>query len=478
MKLSITNNLKEKLMKLVCIVSFLLVLYVFLELVKSSLTFKESYANRRSVDGFPETWSQISGSIDGVKYIDNGNEVNAWIFDSSDYVGQATAGDVNQYNYDISANVNINRREFKYFSYTDRDKTLENTNYIILKKTVNLQPDIRYRISTMVNIGDDTLSSENHYVVVNGKRTKTILPEVSPDTSGFYKVEEDFLATASSMTIELISEMSSKGTKEKPIIWKEIQLTYAECDTTKCAFSPCASVSNPDGFTGNNRDGMLDLPSKVVDNVSYYYKFINYECKGDATDCYDNSTCGSCLPGKVLFDKNSFTKVGYVEPGDDIKKSLPDCVQRYSTSTDGTTGTTSASTTTTASTGSSSVIGTTVDAIGNVGSGGIQTLGGAASILGGIVQSLGGGIYAVYDYETGKANVVNGAGTTVAGAENIVNGLTDAGRIPTNALFGAVGVDLVSGNMEEKAEISSQETASSDTVAAPIPVPYESSIQF
>ena len=61
MKLSITNNLKEKLMKLVCIVSFLLVLYVFLELVKSSLTFKESYANRRSVDGFPETWSQISG---------------------------------------------------------------------------------------------------------------------------------------------------------------------------------------------------------------------------------------------------------------------------------------------------------------------------------------------------------------------------------------------------------------------------------
>ena len=66
----------------------------------------------------------------------------------------------------------------------------------------------------------------------------------------------------------------------------------------------------------------------------------------------------------------------------------------------------------------------------------------------------------------------------MAGAENIVNGLTDAGRIPTNALFGAVGVDLVSGNMEEKAEISSQETASSDTVAAPIPVPYESSIQF
>ena len=98
-------------------------------------------------------------------------------------------------------------------------------------------------------------------------------------------------------------------------------------------------------------------------------------------------------------------------------------------------------------------------------------------MLGGIIQALGGGIYAVYDYDTGKANVVSGSGTSVAGAENIINGLVEAGRIPTNAIFGVVGANLVSGDLEKKAEIS--ETSESNSIPKPnIPLPYEASLNL
>tara|TARA_Y100000992_G_scaffold123281_1_gene80748 strand:+ start:9457 stop:11331 length:1875 start_codon:yes stop_codon:yes gene_type:complete len=624
MNISITNNLKDKIIKLGCVVLFLVILYVILEFILSFLPFNnkniEGYANRKSVEGFPETWSQVSGVVDGIKELNNGNEVNGWIFDSSDYISKFPAYNNDIYNRDISAKIDTNKKEYSYYSYNNRgseeegikvygdyeyklnknsltfteheeeakkfgghlasvtsegehdflvelckdfvgdghyagsyiggqrlkpgtgkgddtwkwtdgtpwggyenwasnepddsgnsedvlhlsDKergfkwndigatrrmsgiykrrkldssdVLSSVNYIILKKTISLTKDIQYRISTLVNIGDDVLANNLHYININGKSIEKIVPAVNSSNDGFFEIQHDFTATSDSMNIELISEMTSKGTKEKPIIWKEIQLTYKECDTTKCEFKPCGSISNPAGYTGNKRDGNLELPDETIDGVSYYYKYINHTCKDDATDCYDDSTCGSCLPGKLLIDKKSHVRVGYVEPEDDTKKSYPDCDENSGSSSSSSSISTSSSSSSD-STSSSGVIGTTVDAISNVAGGGLQSVGGAASVLGGLVQSLGGGIYAVYDYETGKANVVNGGGTTIAGAENIVNGLVAAGRIPANALFGAVGVNLVGGNMDEKARISSEE-ASSNNSKQGLPIPYEQSIKF
>ena len=627
--MNITNNLKDKIIKLGYVVLFLVILYLLLEFILSFLPFKnkdiEGYANRKSVEGFPETWSQISGTVNGIKELNNGNEVNGWIFDSSDYISKFPAYNNDLYNRDISAEVNTNTKEYSYYSFNNRsteeegievygdfeyklDKNLRtfteheeeakkfgghlasitsegehnflvelckdfvgdenymgpfiggqrlqpgtgkgddtwewtdgtpwggyenwasgepddssnredvlhlsdkergfkwndiptdrrmsgiykrrkldssdvlsSVNYIILKKTVSLTKDMQYRISTMVNIGDDVLANNLHYININGNSIEKIVPSVNSSSNGFYEIQHDFTATTDSMNIELISEMTSKGTKEKPVIWKEVQLTYRECDTTKCEFKPCGSISNPSGYTGNKRDGLLELPDETIDGVSYYYKYINHMCKDDAKDCYDDSTCGSCLPGKLLIDKESHTRVGYLEPQDDVKKSYPDCDEvsssRGGASNSSSGSGSSSSSSTSSSTSTSGVIGSTVDAVSNIAGGGLQSVGGAASILGGMVQSLGGGIYAVYDYETGKANVVNGAGTTISGAENIVNGLVEAGRIPANALFGAVGVNLVGGNMDEKAKISSDE-ASSNNSKQGLPVPYEQSIKF
>ena len=620
--MNITNNLKDKMIKLGYVLLFLVILYVILEFILSFLPFNnkniETYANRKSVQGFPETWSQVSGAVDGIKQLNNGNEVNGWIFDSSDYISKFPAFNNDVYNRDISAKINTSKKEYSYYSFNNRkseeegievygnyeyklnknilsfteheneakkfgghlasitsegehnflvelckdfvgnehymgpfiggqrlkagkgkgddtwkwtdgtpwggyenwasnephdagnredvlhlsDKirgfkwndipanrqmsgiykrrkldssdVLSSVNYIILKKTVSLIKDMSYKISTSVNIGDDVLSNNLHYININGKNIEKIVPNVNSNSNGFYEIQHDFTATSDSVSIELISEMTSKGSKEKPIIWKEIQLTYKECDTTKCEFKPCGSISNPSGYTGNKRDGILELPDETIDNVSYYYKYINHTCKDGATNCYDDSTCGSCLPGKLLIDKGSHVRVGYVEPDDDIKKTYPDCNENSGSNS---ITRSSVSSSSDSSSSSSNVIGTTVDAISNVAGGGLQSVGGAASVLGGMVQSLGGGIYAVYDYETGKANVVNGGGTTIAGAENIVNGLITAGRIPANALFGAVGVNLVGGNMDQKARISREETSSNNSKQG-LPMPYEQSIKF
>ena len=287
------------------------------------------------------------------------------------------------------------------------------------------------------------------------------------------------------MNIELISEMTSKGDKTKQIRWKEVQLTHEICDTAKCEFKPCGNAVSPMGYTGNVENGVMDLPQDTVESSTYYYKHINHSCKDGATDCYQASSCGSCLPGKMLIDKNSRSVSGYMEPGSSVVKPYPECEisddpalpSDYWDSAAGSYMDNNNNNNNNNSSKLDSVVGTTVDAVSNVGAGGFTSIGGAASMLGGMFQALGGGMYAIYDYDTGKANVVSGTGTTVDGAENIINGLIEAGRIPTTAIFGAVGADLVTGDLEEKAEIS--ETTETNDIQKPnLPLPYEASLNL
>ena len=245
----------------------------------------------------------------------NADNVNGWVFDSSD-------GSDNE----INAVVDTNNKEYKYVSHTDDTSYLTGNSYIILRKDLSLVKDIKYTVSTMVNIGDDELDDDLHYLNINGTNTLKVLPiKSTQDYDGFYRIEQEFIATSVNMNIELISEMTSKSDKTKEIRWKEVYLTYEICDTVKCEFKPCSNAVSPMGYTGNVDNGVMDLPQDTVQSSSYYYKNINHSCKDGAEDCYKGSTCNSCLPGKMMIDKNSRTTVGYMEPGATVIKPYPEC---------------------------------------------------------------------------------------------------------------------------------------------------------
>ena len=490
MGISITKNLKDKIFKLGCILLFLFIFSVLLDIILNFIPFKstiyENYVNMNSVAGFPEVWS--NSESDGILSLLDAASTNSWVFDISDYTSNSTSNNSLYNDIDISANVNKNKSEYSYFSDAPdgTDIPSDQVSYIILGKDITLTRDIKYKLKTYVNIGNDALGKNSHYVKLYDSSlatNETIYPDASTKNdiaSNFYTIEHDFIATSTNMRIELVSEMRNFNSDRNRVIWKQVDLTFGECDTTKCEFKACGGVNNPMGYTGNFQNGILDLPEENINNVSYYYKYINHSCKSGSSDCYANTTCAPCLPGKLLLDKNTRVNIGYAEPGGSTMMNYPDCSETNASLPSDFFDESDLSFNQETTTATSDATGdpiTLTSVVENVASGGLQSIFGSASVLGGMFQSLGGGLYAIYDYDTGRANVVNGAGTTVAGAENIVAGLIDAGRLPTNALFGAVGVDLVQGDIEEKAKMSESEVQSNNSLQG-LPQPYVQSISF
>ena len=226
----------------------------------------------------------------------------------------------------------IYKRPVNYESFNDYDSNV-NYNYkkfININKNITLIPDIKYRITTMVNIGDDNINDNLHYIVISGQKRKIIYPNAgSRDYNGYYKIDEEFIADSRRLKIQLISEVSSNEGKTKPVKWKELTISYKECDTEKCQFKPCdKSPSVPDGYSGHFKYGSLDLPTKKIGSTTYYYKHINHQCKEGVEDCDDDENCGNCQPGKLLLDETTKKNVGYLWPGSSYLTSYSVCVDK------------------------------------------------------------------------------------------------------------------------------------------------------
>ena len=104
-------------------------------------------------------------------------------------------------------------------------------------------------------------------------------------------------------------------------------------------------------------------------------------------------------------------------------------------------------------------------------------------VAGGSVQALGGGLYSLFDNESGEAVVVNGVGNAVEGGDKIVKGLVEAGRLPVNAVFNVdlkkIGDKNISEVMEESStDAEGQKASNTGTAENTGYVPYEATISF
>ena len=128
-------------------------------------------------------------------------------------------------------------------------------------------------------------------------------------------------------------------------------------------------------------------------------------------------------------------------------------------------------------------IGTTAASIANLFTGGFKSAKGLLFIAGGGVQSLGGGLYALYDQESGEATVVDGLGNAQEGGGKVIDGLIEAGKLPVNAVFN-INLKKI-GNRDIKDVItdegtSAQNNQSLDNYAEENTgyVPYQAPINF
>ena len=78
-------------------------------------------------------------------------------------------------------------------------------------------------------------------------------------------------------------------------------------------------------------------------------------------------------------------------------------------------------------------------------------------VAGGSVQALGGGLYSLFDNESGEAVIVDGLANKIEGGENIVKGLIEAGRLPVNAVFNVDLKKIGDKNISEVIEESSKD---------------------
>ena len=306
----------------------------------------ERIPGKNGKGGGAEIWRWTDGTRwNYEKYINEGEPNNSgWKGGSVEnkYPADAaeTGEDAIHYSYGPSLNWNdipkranraaIYKRPVNYESFNDFDSNLSYNykKFISIRKKITLIPDIKYRITTMVNIGDDNINDKLHYIVISGIKRKTIYPNASSGTyNGYYKIDEEFLADSHKLKIELISEVSSNEGKTKPVRWKELSISYKECDKEKCEFKPCDKTpSIPYGYSGNFKYGSLDLPTKTIGSNTYYYKHINHQCKEGVEDCDDDENCGNCQPGKLLIHQTTNKNVGYLWPGSSYLTSYSVCV--------------------------------------------------------------------------------------------------------------------------------------------------------
>ena len=470
MKFSFSKDFQKKAINLLIIIVFLLALSFMLDCFMKYLPFKEAFTPAsQNANGFPENWSE-EFEIDVDKDSDS---MGGWTFE--------TDGSM----VEINPSIDTSNGNYVYTSYSDNE-----SGQIRLSKEITVVKNVTYDFKTTVHLGGDSEDNELHYVLLSedsdltdSNKTKMLPISNSEGNDGFIEIEGSYYTNSDTLAIELVSNISDKGESDKEIKWSTVEITRVGCDTTNCGFNKCKNSETPPGYTGNNTGSGLDLPTETINNVSYYYKNIYPTCKSgdyeDISSCYSQSNCGNCVPGKLYLNKTTYDPVMYWAPEfneNTYETWKPeDCVVEAGSqgTVDGTGIETRDDNTDYRNT--DGVVGWMADAIGGVARGAVESGIGALTVAGGTVQALGGGIYAIYDPTTGRANVVSGAGTTVAGAEGIISGLVTAGKLPVNTLFGAVDANLIS--KEDLIAADNAATAdaasTSDAPKTPeIPTPY------
>ncbi len=468
MKFSFSKDFQKKAINLFMVILFLLVFSLILDCIMKYLPFKEPFTPAsQNANGFPENWTE-EFEIDVDKDSDT---MGGWSFE--------TDGSM----VEINPSIDTSNGNYVYTSYSESE-----SGQIRLSKEITVVKNVTYDFKTTIHLGGDKEDDELHYVLLSddtdltdSNKSKLLPISNSQGNDGFIEIEGSYYTNSDNLAIELISNISDKGESDKQIKWSNIELTRVGCDTTNCGFNKCKNPETPPGYTGNNTGSGLDLPTQTIDNVSYYYKNIYPTCKpGDSQDvstCYSKSNCGNCIPGRLYLNKTTFDPVKYWAPEFNENTyetyNSEDCV--IEPGSQGTLDNTGIETRNNDIDyrNMDGVIGWMADAIGGVAQGAVQSGSGALSVAGGTVQALGGGLYAIYDPATGRANVISGAGTTVAGAEEIVNGLVTAGKLPVNTLFGAVNANLISKSDLVAADNAANTASTTNASKKPeLPKPY------
>ena len=469
MKFSFSKDFQKKAMNLLIIVVFLLVLSFVLDCFMKYLPFKESYTNINA-SGFPEYWSEeyeIDVDMDS-------DAMEGWSFE--------TDGSM----VEISPSIDKSNGNYVYTSYSETE-----SGQIRFSKEIEVTKNVTYDFSTRIHIGGDDEDEQLHYVLLSedagltdSNKETLYTTSNSKDNDGFIKIEGSYYTNSDNLAIELVSTISDKGDPDKQIKWDSIQLTKVGCDKDNCVFNKCSNSVNPNGYTGNNTGSGLDLPTETIDSVSYYYKNIYPTCKNsediqDVSRCFPQSNCGNCIPGKIYLDKTSYDAVKYWAPSTNETAyetwKPEDCV--IEPGSQGTVWGTGIETRddNTDYRNTDGVIGWMADSLGGVVRGAVESGAGALSVAGGTIQAVGGGLYAIYDPATGRANVISGGKTFYDGGEEIISGLVTAGKLPVNTLFGAVDATLISKDDLIEADNAATAEAASTTVAPKtpeLPTPY------
>ena len=370
----------------------------------------------------------------------------------------------------------------KLFIETDHDTTSTNISkyYIRLfdENTVN-------SATSYVRTTDSQVENKAKEVVSALTYTGDILDEDKVPSDAFYNINGTYQTNSTKLYIELVCKTTSISDETNRVIWGPIVLRTKKCPSSKCKFDPCKGPQVPGGvnsstgksWTGNNDEGSLDLPTIGVDGISYFYKTIPQSCDPDVENCFDTD-CNSCESGKLYIDQTSLDNVGYSAPDDSagtiIKKDRCSgkSYERLDQSIfDDTIDS------------GNSVIGNVGKGISNLFTGGFTSAKGLLHVAGGSVQALGGGLYSLFDNESGEAVVVNGVGNTVEGGDKIVNGLVEAGRLPVNAVFNVdlkkIGDKNISEVMEESStDAEGQNVSNTGAGENTGYVPYQASITF
>ena len=442
------------------------------------------------------------------KTFTHGEAIGNWVLDSS--------GDF--YDYDENNNVHI-------VEYNGTNKGLSMDTYmdasggeeIVVQTSVTVDKDKNYELdarifietdhdTTSTNISkyyirlfdENSVNSATSYVrttdsqVENNAKGVTlsyssdnILDKDTIPSNAFYNINGTYYTNSTKLYIELVCKTTSISDETNRVIWGPIVLRTKKCPSSKCKFDPCKNPQVPVGlnsstgksWTGNNYEGSLDLPTIGVDGISYFYKTIPQTCDPDVENCFDTD-CNNCESGKLYIDQTSLNNVGYSAPDDSagtiIKKDS--CSGRTYERLD-------QSYFNERTNSGNSVIDNVGKGISNLFTGGFTSAKGLLYVAGGSVQALGGGLYSLFDNESGEAVVVNGVGNAVEGGDKIVKGLVEAGRLPVNAVFNVdlkkIGDKNISEVMEESStDAEGQKASNTGTAENTGYVPYEATISF
>ncbi len=486
MDLSISKGFKKRLYNCFVISIIFGIVYLISSIILNYFSQKEELTDNNYSTTLYEEWEHSTSTTDGLIH---GQEVNGWVLDLS---GE-------NYDYSTDADVKIGKDDNAYTNTIDMDVFFESAGEeIILRKRIVVEKNKLYEVSVDIDVDTDDSNLEKYFIRMfadpnSSKNSRwTLLPAVDSsveNTNGaFHNISGSYFSQDTILYIELVCTTTSvTDDSENRVRWGPVLIKLKKCPSSKCKFDACKSpvvprgknISTGESWTGTKRDGVLDLPSEAIDGTSYYYKHIPQTCDPDVQNCYDND-CGNCDPGYLYIDKTTEENVGYKTPDD-----VDGTIKKVDACTGRTYGSIPETGTSVDDTNNEDlgIISGTAKTIANLFTGGFKSAKGLLFVAGGGVQALGGGLYAVFDQESGEATVVDGLGNAQEGGGKVIDGLIEAGKLPVDAVF---NIDLKKiGNRDIKDVISDEGAAAESNSSLDSNaeentgyVPYEASITF